>query len=144
MCYSVHVVSAVIRKALIIIHALSFPDQSKSRYALTAQPHHESKLNDVAVNEEKLRASIALAFGDGVASGCVATNAHALIALIGQENISQTPKQKECVRAEAVEEDHPADPGATDANEGHEVREQQRDNDVDELVTAVRDKVQEL
>lgn len=115
---------------------------SGTRCTSTAQPHHEAKLNDIAVHEEKLRPSVALAFRDGVAGCCVAADTHALVALIGQEDISQTPKQEESVRAEAIEEDDPADPGATNADEGHEVRKQQRDDDVYELVSAVRDKIE--
>tara|TARA_R110002003_G_scaffold236_5_gene17130 strand:+ start:462 stop:698 length:237 start_codon:yes stop_codon:yes gene_type:complete len=78
-------------------------------------------LNDIAVDEQKLRAPVSLALGHSVSSRSVATNTHALVTLVGQENISQTPQQEEGIGAEEVQENDPAKPCPANADQGHEV-----------------------
>lgn len=106
-----------------------------------AQPNHEAKLDEIAVNEQELRPTIALAPRDRVAGGAAAD---ALAALIRQQDVAQAPEEEEGVCAEAVEEDEPGDPLAADVEVGEQRRQQQRHDDADELVARVGDQVEQL
>ena len=52
-----------------------------------AQPNHEPKLNNVAVDEQKLRSPVLLTALYSVASSRIATHAHTLSALVRKKNV---------------------------------------------------------
>jgi hypothetical protein len=66
------------------------------------------------------------------------------LSLVRQQHISQAPEQEESVRAEEVKEDSPVDPVSADADESGEMREECGDDDMNELVSAVRDEIEQL
>lgn len=74
------------------------------------QPHHKTKLNDVAVQEEKLCAPVLLTPPARPYSARVATNTHSLTRLIGEQHILQASQQEERVGAVKVEEYDPTNP----------------------------------
>lgn len=107
------------------------------------QPHHEAKLDDIAVDEQKLGPPVLLALGNRVSRGGRASKV-SLAGLVWEKDISQAAEEEEGVCAEAVEENDPGDECAAKAKPGSKVRQEQGHNDVDKLVAAVGNEVEEL
>lgn len=106
------------------------------------QPHHEAKLNNVTVDEQKLGPPVLLILG-WVSAGGRASKVP-LASLIGKQDISQAAKEEKGICTEAVEEDDPVDHCSAKAKPRGKMRQKQRDNNMDKLVATVCDQIEEL
>lgn len=106
------------------------------------QPHHEAKLNNVTIHEQKLGPPVLLVLG-WVSAGGGASKV-SLASLVGKQDISQAAKEEKGICIVAVEEDDPVDHCAAKAEPRGKVCQKQRDNNMDKLVAAVCDQIEEL
>ena len=132
-------------------HTLSSAPPAQIYYATNCthsyltQPDHEPKLHHIAIHKQKLRPPRLLTSLDILRISHRSRSAKGVLwFVVGQQHVFQAPQQEERVCAEAVKEYDPADPRATETDPVGQVGDEQRHDDVDELVAAVCDEVEEL